>query len=192
MHQSGTSSSAPPLSRPARQSRAACVPRDASRARPTERPPALLTVASYYGTLAAARCLGRAGVPVTVADAEWLAPARWSRFVERRVTCPEVSTPERFIEWLLRFGEREPGHVLCPTSDDVAWLYSEYRDALSSSFRLYQPPSETLRLLLDKKELYAACEAVGLGVPVTYFPESEADVEVIGREAQFPLLIKSA
>jgi predicted ATP-grasp superfamily ATP-dependent carboligase len=129
---------------------------------------------------------------VTAADAEWLAPARWSRFVTRRIKCPDVSTPERFIEWLLRFGEREPGHVLCPTSDDVAWLYSEYRDALSSSFRLYQPSAETLRLLLDKKELYAACEAVGLGVPLTYFPESEGDAAAIAREASFPILIKPA
>ena len=195
MHPSGASSSVPTLSPPVRRPRVARVPRHAhhaTRGRSTERPPVLLTVASYYGTLAAVRCLGRAGVPVTVADAEWLAPAQWSRFVTRRLRCPEVGRPERFIEWLLRFGEREPGHVLYPTSDDVAWLYSEYRDALSSSFRLFQPSAATLRLLLDKKELYAACQAVGLGVPLTYFPESEADVEALDREAKFPLLIKPA
>lgn len=156
----------------------------------TNHPPVLLTVAGYYGTLAAARCLGRAGIPVTVADPRLLAPARWSRFATRRVSCPSVDEPERFVEWLLRFGEREPGHVLYPTSDDVAWLLSSHRDALAPHFRLFQPPLEVLRGLLDKRELFAACQDVGIDAPPTYFPNDERELEEIGRRVPFPLLLK--
>jgi predicted ATP-grasp superfamily ATP-dependent carboligase len=62
------------------------------------RPPILLTMADYYGTLAAVRSLGRLGVPITVAESKLLAPARWSRYVTRRVGCPDVSDSEAFLE----------------------------------------------------------------------------------------------
>jgi predicted ATP-grasp superfamily ATP-dependent carboligase len=166
--------------------------RRAARAPATDagHPPALLTVASYYGTLAAARCLGRAGIPVTLAGAPLLAPARWSRFVTRREPCPPVEEPERFVEWLLRFGEREPGHVLYPTSDDVAWLLSLHRDELARRYHLFQPPFETLRRLLDKRELFAVCREVGIAAPVTHFPDDARHAAEIARHAAFPLLIK--
>jgi D-aspartate ligase len=156
------------------------------------RPPILLTNADYYGTLAAARCLGRAGVPVTVAEPSLLAPARWSRFVTRRERCPAVDGSGRLIEWLLEFGRREPGHVLYPTSDDVAWLYSQHREELAEYYHMFQPGASALRRLLNKRELFAACGAAGLDAPLSYFPESEADLEAIGAQATFPLLLKPA
>src|SRR6266436_4705611 len=84
--------------------------------------PALLTMPGYGGTLAAVRCLGRAGIPVTVASEAPALPAAWSRWTTRRVRCPRPRDARAFMDWLLRFGEREPGHVLYPTSDDLAYL----------------------------------------------------------------------
>ena len=152
--------------------------------------PFLLTMADYYGTLAAVRCLGRAGIPVTVAEGRWLAPARWSRFVTQRVACPSVSDTEAFLEWLLRFGEQQPGHVLYPTSDELAWLFALHREALSRNFQLYQPPFESLYGLLNKRHLLEACQAVGIEAPRTYFPTSDAELVQVAREAGFPVLIK--
>ncbi len=154
------------------------------------RPPVLLTVASYYGTLAAARCLGRAGIPVTMADPRLMAPARWSRFVTRRERCPAVEEPERFIEWLLDFGKRSPGHVLYPASDDEAWVISRHRDALAENFRLFQPSLDVIHRLLDKRELLAACQRLGIDTPTTYFPRNERELLKVGENASFPLLLK--
>jgi predicted ATP-grasp superfamily ATP-dependent carboligase len=157
---------------------------------PPARPPVLLTVGQYYGTLAAARCLGRAGIPVTLAEPHLLAPARWSRFVTRRVRCPEVLDAEAFLAWLFAFGAASPGHVLLPCSDDVAWLVAENHRALSANFRL--PPSSLAALdaLLDKRSLGEHSRAVGLDVPETWFPRSEAEAAAIGAREGFPLLVK--
>jgi D-aspartate ligase len=155
-----------------------------------ERPPFLLTMADYYGTLAAVRCLGRAGLPVTVAEGKWLAPARWSKYVTRRVPCPPVSDTEAFLSWLMEFGQREPGHVLYPTSDDMAFLYALHKDALSKHFRLYQPGVEAIYGLLNKEKLQRACEAVGLATPRTVFPKSLDEVRELAATLQYPLLIK--
>src|SRR5438128_768648 len=125
-------------------------------------------MAGYHGTLAAVRCLGAAGIDVTVADAETFAPARWSRFTRRRLTSPSVQDPDAFMRWLLETGARGPKHVLYPTSDDVAWLYALHRDELAKHFHLYQPPVDVIYSLLNKERLRRACEVAGIEMPRTW------------------------
>ncbi|HEY3449727.1 MAG TPA: carbamoyl-phosphate synthase [Myxococcales bacterium] len=152
--------------------------------------PVLLTAASYYGTLAAARCLGRRGIPVTMAEGRLLAPARWSRFVSRRVSCPDVGDAGEFLRWAKRFGEASPGHVLYPTTDDLAWLLAKHRDELGRSFKLYSPGVDAVYALLNKKRLHAAATEAGLETPRTWFPRSREELAGIAGEARFPLLVK--
>lgn len=153
-------------------------------------PPVLLTMAGYGGTLAAARCLGRAGIDVTVASDGAGQPASWSRWTRRSVRCPDYRDSQRFIDWLLDFGSREPRHVLYPTCDDLAFLFARHAVELGERFLLYQPPLETVLALLDKRSLAAAAAAAGLQTPVTYLPADDAALERIAHEARFPLLIK--
>ena len=152
--------------------------------------PALLADATWWGTLAAARDLGSRGVPVTLAVDQSLAPARFSRFVDRVVRCPGTTRPEPLLAWLLDFGRRSPGHVLYPTSDEVAWLVSAHREELARDFRLFAPPLAALEQLLDKALLTCAASAAGLPVPPGWCPRDEHEVERLAREASFPLYVK--
>lgn len=147
-------------------------------------------MAAYHGTLAALRCLGRAGIAVTLAESNPLVPAVWSRFAARRVRCPDPENPSSFIPWLLDFGVREPGHVLHPTSDDVAWLYARHRQELSRHFILWHPDVETTYRMLNKTRLQSAAAAAGLPMPRTWVPLSEDDFARIETEARFPVVIK--
>lgn len=153
-------------------------------------PPVLLADATWYGTLAAARDLGAHGIRVTLASDSWIAPARWSRHVARTVSCPSSKDATRFLGWLLRFGAEEPGYVLYPTSDEVAWLVAAHSEALSRSFRLYTPPIGSLVRLLDKARLAEDARAAGLDVPESSVPRDECEVERSGHELAFPLLVK--
>jgi predicted ATP-grasp superfamily ATP-dependent carboligase len=153
-------------------------------------PPVLLADATWYGTLAAARDLGSRGVPVTLAADVPLAPARWSRFVSSVVPCPSTRNAEAFVEWLVRFGKQQPGHVLYPTSDDAAWLIAANRADLEGLYRLFSPPLEAYARLLDKGVLYELSRAAGLQVPDTWLPRDEADVERIAGDAKFPIMVK--
>jgi predicted ATP-grasp superfamily ATP-dependent carboligase len=150
----------------------------------------LLPMPSYHGTLAAVRCLGAAGIPVTVADGNPLVPALWSRFAARRVRCPNPANPARFMKWLLEFGAREPGHVLYPTSDDLAWLYSIHRDELAKRFVLRHPSTEVTYGLLNKIRLRSAAMAAGISMPRTWVPTNDRDLAEIAAVARFPVVIK--
>ena len=157
---------------------------------PERRPHALLADATWNGTLAAVRDLGAHGVTITLASDRWVAPARWSRHVARTVSCPSSKDAEGFLVWLLRFGAEQPGYVLYPTSDDVAWLVAAHSKVLSRWFRLYTPPIESLVRLIDKARLAEAARAVGLDVPETSVPRDESEVERSARELPFPLYVK--
>jgi D-aspartate ligase len=152
--------------------------------------PALLTMPAYGGTLAAVRQLGSNGVQVIVAGHQILDAARWSNHASGFVSCPPVQETERFVEWLIDYGERTPGHVLLPTSDKTAFLFSSNLKLLETCFRLYQPPVETMIRILDKRRLAEACSQVGLDVMPSWFPSGETELRVLARKLPYPLLIK--
>ncbi|MET0593938.1 MAG: carbamoyl-phosphate synthase [Polyangiaceae bacterium] len=150
----------------------------------------LLTSGDYYGTLAAARCLGRLNIPVWLADAPTFSQTHWSRFVRETIACPPVSDIDGFVDWLVGFGRRHSGFFLYSTSDDMSWVLASRREELARYYRLYQPPLATIVGLLDKRRLYEACGDVGIDVPETTFPDSVKDVERIAAASAGPLLIK--
>lgn len=151
---------------------------------------ALLTIADYYGTLAAARSLGRSGVPVTIADPKRCSTANWSKFATERLVSPAVEDGERFIEWLIALGKRDTKYALLPTSDDSAWLFSKYRGELERDFYLIQPPVDELYKLLNKCFLHQLCIECNVPVPKTWFPRSALDLESVLSEAVYPLMVK--
>jgi D-aspartate ligase len=153
-------------------------------------PPALLTMANYYGTLAAVRSLGRQGIRVTTADPSRLGVSAWSRFTCARVRAPHVQDSDRFIAWLIAYGRQHGKHVLLPSSDDTAWLYALHREALSEFFHLSSPPFDVIAQLLNKRLLYANAVAAGLQIPRTWFPQTDQDLRTVAAEARFPVVIK--
>jgi predicted ATP-grasp superfamily ATP-dependent carboligase len=119
-----------------------------------------------------------------------MAPAFRSRYATRRLRCPPVSHSEAFIDWLVRFGERNERHVLIATSDEVAYLFSLHRDLLSARFALCQPSVDAMMSVLDKRRLLEHAHEVGLGVPDTWYPDRAEDVERVAREVPGPFMIK--
>jgi len=151
----------------------------------------LLLGADYYGTLAAARCFGRHGIDVTMADANASARGLYSRFVKERLSHPPLSEPERLVAWLLAYGRKHPGTLLYPPNDHLAWLFAANAHDLGVYFTTYAPPEDAVMDLLDKKRLHAACAAVGIEVPVTHALAGGAaeTAETLGS-LRYPVLLK--
>lgn len=152
--------------------------------------PVLLADATWYGTLAAARDLGRRGVPVIVGYDQATAAVRWCRFVERAVRCPSTSDADAFVDWLHEFGERNPGCALYPTSDDLAFLIAYHRETLGELYRLFMPSMPSLMAVLDKSQLAGACHRAGLATPDTWSPLGLEDLATLAEHLPYPVLIK--
>jgi predicted ATP-grasp superfamily ATP-dependent carboligase len=154
------------------------------------RTPALLCDATFYGTLAAVRSLGRAGIPVDVVHAGRAALASWSKYATRRLRGPEASTGNTLVEWLMEVGHRDGRRVIYPTSDEMVFLLSAHRARLEERFLLLQPDLETTLRVLDKKSLHAASREAGVETPETWFPDGAADALRVARNTEAPLMFK--
>jgi predicted ATP-grasp superfamily ATP-dependent carboligase len=151
---------------------------------------ALLLGADYYGTLAAARCFGRHGIGVTMADERAGARGLYSRFVAEKLVHPPLAEPTQLVEWLVDYGKRHPATLLYPPNDHLAWLFAEKVSVLGRVFTMYSPPEEAVITLLDKKRLHAACARIGIDVPVTYSLDDEGVGRHIDDALRFPALVK--
>jgi D-aspartate ligase len=143
--------------------------------------PVVLCNASYYGTVAAIRSLGRAGVPVVAVDTGLLSPGRTSRYSKSYTSCPPYGSPD-WVDWLLELGRDGVRRAIYATSDAVSFALADRRDELSAAFDLYQPDLDATMCILDKGLLHQHARAVGMDTPETWFPQSGDEVDRTVRE----------
>jgi D-aspartate ligase len=143
--------------------------------------------------LGAVRGLGVKGVKVT-----WMTPDRSKWFYSKYcdpVNCPDFkSEPNRFVEFLEKFGERAEttGDVLIPTSDVSLISISKNKVLLKKYFRPMVCDWETAEKFIDKSKIYQIAESLGIPVPKTFCPENEDEVNRVAYEVKFPCLVKPA
>ncbi len=161
---------------------------------PPERPWACVTDPANRVSLAVVRSLGRAGIPVRLADPDLSAagiprggPAWESRYVAARVRLPSPMAPERFSRELL--AATRPGEVILPVSTNslMAVLGSE---RLRAERRIPFAPLEEFRRVNAKPSLLARAAELGLDVPRTVCPRNLEEGLDLARSVSYPCVIK--
>jgi D-aspartate ligase len=127
--------------------------------------PFLLTTPAAGGSIAAVRQLGSRGIPITIAGNEKLAAARWSGYATQFLRCPSVQDADGFLEWLIAFGRRNPGHVPYPTSDETVWLFASNEAVLKPYFKMYHPPFRAPSKRSTRSDFGTLANARGLTRP---------------------------
>jgi D-aspartate ligase len=150
----------------------------------------LLGNASYYGTLAAVRSLGRAGVNVVTIDPSVICHGRYSRYSSQHLRCPAFEETGAWAEWLLRKARIGPRRAIYATSDAVSFALARYRNELSADFELYQPGLDTVMSILDKGLLMQNAQAIGMETPPTWFPQNGTEAAQVAKDAGGTVLIK--
>lgn len=145
---------------------------------------------SYSGTLAAARELGRHGISVVLADSDQYSLTATSRYISQFLEAPSIENLSAFVQWLLNFGQGNPGYILYPTSDDVCWLIASHQDALKKYFYLFQPSEESTYNLLNKEKLFYSCRSLGIDCPETWVPVGEKALQDLANTVDYPVLVK--
>ena len=149
----------------------------------------VLCNASYYGTVAAIRSLGRAGIPVVAVDTGLLSTGRRSRYAKSYLSSPPFESAD-WSDWLLAEGRDGVRRAIYATSDAVSFAIADRREELSSVFDLYQPNLQTMMCILDKGLLHQHARAVGIETPETWFPQSADEADRIVREVGGQIVAK--
>ncbi len=157
--------------------------------------PAVILGANFYTALGAIRTLGRRGVPVYALDYHFpTAYALSSRYVTRRILCPDINRDEEGLaDFLVQLGRdfTEPP-VLMATHDSYALLISRYAEELAPYFLFPDNRKGLLESIIDKKGLAELAAEHNLRIPQTLFVDSHSDPQTIARSMSYPCIIKPA
>jgi len=151
----------------------------------------LLTNGQLRKTLAAARSLGRRGVPVIVADTTRIHPAGFSKYVRKSLIYPDPRTaPEAFLDWLERTVERERIDIVFPMDDDTLEAAMAGRSRLEALCAVPLPPEGSYRIAADKGSATRRAAEAGVACPRTAQPRSFAEAEAWAARFEYPAVIK--
>jgi len=150
-----------------------------------------LVVGGDHPGLAAARSLGRRGIPVYIID-DSPCISRLSRYATKVIKVDDILDERKTVDAVLEVGRRYnlQDWVLIPTRDESVAAFSRYRSELTDFFRVTTGEWEGIQWAWDKAKTYQLAELLGIPCPKTFVPKS-AD-ELPSLYPRLPLAIKPA
>lgn len=150
-----------------------------------------IVIGGEHPGLGIARSLGRRGIPVFVIDDQH-SVSEFSSYVTRVVHVKDLLDEEATVRSVIEVGQRYglQGWVLFPTRDETVAALSRHKDRLAEFFRVTTPEWNTVRWAWDKKNTYERAAELGIPVPKTFNPRSEA--ELVNLCPRLPLAMKPA
>lgn len=154
----------------------------------------LVTSGFVANGLGVVRGFGRRGIPVAYIDSERGSIARYSRYINQRLKCPSPRESDaEFVNVLMNFGKQiDSKMVIIPTSDSYVLALSKHKQELEQFFFLPVPSHEIVQKLVNKKNFYKLLVEMQIPHPKTYFPEDITELGSMGREINYPYIIKPA
>ncbi len=160
-------------------------------ARPPLRPPDVAIFDTEFpSSLTFLASLGARGVPVRVFGRGRFPPGRWSPHCVDAQVSPDPVQFDEFQDWLrARLREGSISRV-APTSDLLVYHCAVLRDAFPAEVRETIHTLQEVETALIKSKFNLRCEALGIAVPQTWYPESTREAAAIADELPYPVIIK--
>ncbi len=157
--------------------------------------PGVMVIGGGTGiALGVVRTLGRQGIPVLFLSSARRHPAQYSRSADRRLVCPDPTESEmQFVDFLRDVAKRtRDKYVIIPVGDAEVIAVSKHKEELQHSYLIPLPSFEVVKKLVNKKEFYKLLDQMSVQHPRTYFPEDISELESIGRDVDYPYIVKPA
>ncbi len=149
-----------------------------------------VTDGNQRSTLAVVRALGRAGIGVTVGEADVPSLAGSSRYCAREVRCPSPSTDgERFLAALAAELSGRRYRLMLPMTDVTTRLVAR-RPELTAFAKVPFPGEEGIELAQDKRQVLLLARRLGIHFPETWMLDEEDMIEDVSRQVRYPAVIK--
>lgn len=145
-----------------------------------------------HGTLAAARTMGRWGVPVYVVSGDGGEPCTSSRYMTGKLQLPLDGDADGWVNALMRGPDSLDGGILLPVDDASAVTVAEYANDLGRRFRLPDACGDLHRRLTSKRFLSDLADSLGVAVPGSETVDSPGQAAVVAERFGFPVVLKAA
>jgi predicted ATP-grasp superfamily ATP-dependent carboligase len=153
-------------------------------------PPALVTYGWCRVAYVIAHSLHGHGIEVHATDAAPLAMCRFSRAVSSfQRTRDPWSDPAGFSDDIGDAARRHRVGVVLPGHDDVGALL-RHRDRLPGTTMLVAPSLASLDVAGSKAKTATLARQLGIDVPVTFEPTTDAELEAVASRVVYPAVVK--
>jgi len=152
----------------------------------------LITDGNFKHTLAAVRSLGKSGADITVLSHIPVSISFFSRYCHHHAIAPDPEKDPRFADFLLEYVRKNRFDVLLPVSFAAVMQVSRIRAELEKYMHLVLADAAALEIAGNKDRTIQYAERIGINVPRTWYPQTEAEVTAIAREVSYPAVIKGS
>jgi predicted ATP-grasp superfamily ATP-dependent carboligase len=154
---------------------------------------ALILDAALRQSLVATRALGRAGIPVVLAETHPGAPAFASRWCSRSEILPDFTDdPDRYVDAVIALCEQLSRPVVITSHDGAIAALRGRRIEVERVATLALGPEHALERAIDKRSTLAAGERLGAAVPRQRTVEQIGDAPDALAAIGLPVVIKPA
>jgi len=151
----------------------------------------LVTNAGGRNVVSAVRSLGRKGIDVVCAAESKLSICFFSKYCKQRLLYPSPEqNPDEWMGWLIKELSNNSYDMIMPISDECFRLISKHKDTLSKYTKVPVPDYSIWMRARDKAETLKLAIEQGIPCPQTRFITDLKQVQEIGDEMDFPLVIK--
>ncbi len=151
----------------------------------------ILTDAQLTKTLACIRSLGSKGIKVIACEKTRFAIGAFSKYIHKFLVYPDPKKDKQeFINWLLNTLKKYPDSVLFPMDDTIMKITSDIRENLKNKCILPYPTLESYQSVLDKGLFSSVCNLIGVDIPNTYTIKDLNELDCLGNELKYPVIIK--
>jgi len=148
----------------------------------------------HHGALAAARTLGRAGVPVYAVVEDAYTPLALTRYLKKAFvwdSCPD--DPESFVKAMSEIGKFIARPTIVIPMDDLSAVFVAANAASLAPWFIVPTVSQDLpHRLANKAYLHALCAEIGIPSARTILPHSLDEVRAFAEQTKLPVLVKGA
>jgi predicted ATP-grasp superfamily ATP-dependent carboligase len=160
------------------------------RAQRGDSPKVLILDANQRSALAAARSLGRRGVPLVVGDQSGRTLAGSSRYSGESITYPPPDADRvAFVEAVRRESERRGVGILFPMTDLTTHALLAGRDQLGT-LTVPCATHEAFQAVSDKWALYGLAASLDIRMPYTELLSSREDITSVMGRVGLPAVVK--
>jgi predicted ATP-grasp superfamily ATP-dependent carboligase len=154
---------------------------------------ALVTNARSVSSLAVIRSLGKKGIEVTGASDSRDDFPLYSKYCRKKILLrSDPNSHESRLDELLEIVKNNHFDVFLPVMSENALLELAKRKAEFEKYtRVTLPSFEQLSILNNKAKVASILAELGMPHPKTYFVESGPELDLVKKEAVFPVVIKA-
>jgi len=161
---------------------------------PKRKKKCIVTYASSWSALAAARSLGAEGIEVIIGDSNIMAPGSFSKYTKHTFLYHDPEKhPEKYLKKLVKVAKKHSGEdvdlVLMPLHTDC-FVVAANQDLFKGIAKIALPSFEQIKLAGNKALLAKFCDEHNIFIPKTWQPETLEEFESKIEDFKFPAFIK--